>query len=222
MIGILVWGSYVAIAIVMLRIPMGALSIVAAGLATGLGLAMKDILNNFIYGIQLMSGRLRVGDYVECDGIRGKVTAISYQTTQIQAIDDTLIAFTNTTLFNKNFKNLTRGSAYEYLKITVGVSYGTDVEKVRTLLSAASQNLLTKDKYGRNVVDAKRGITVAFENFGDSSVEVAMKQYVLVEERYNYTARAKELIYNTLNENGISIPFPQRDVHIISTEPSGR
>ncbi len=221
-IGILVWGSYVAIAIVMLRIPMGALSIVAAGLATGLGLAMKDILNNFIYGIQLMSGRLRVGDYVECDGIRGKVTAISYQTTQIQAIDDTLIAFTNTTLFNKNFKNLTRGSAYEYLKITVGVSYGTDVEKVRTLLSAASQNLLTKDKYGRNVVDAKRGITVAFENFGDSSIEIAMKQYVLVEERYNYTARAKELIYNTLNENGISIPFPQRDIHIISTEPSGR
>ena len=64
-IGILVWGTYIVITVVMLRIPMGALSIVAAGLATGLGLAMKDILNNFIYGIQLMSGRLRVGDYIE-------------------------------------------------------------------------------------------------------------------------------------------------------------
>ncbi len=213
-IGILVWGSYVAITIVLLKIPMGALSIVAAGLATGLGLAMKDILNNFIYGIQLMSGRLRVGDYIECDGVRGKVTAISYQTTQIQTVEDTLIAFTNTTLFNKNFKNLTRGSAYEYVKVSVGVSYGTDIEKVRALLMEASQALMTKDKYGRNVVDAKRGITVAFDNFGESSVEIALKQYVLVEERYGFIARAKELIYNTLNENGISIPFPQRDVHI--------
>ena len=214
-IGILVWGSYVAITIVLLKIPMGALSIVAAGLATGLGLAMKDILNNFIYGIQLMSGRLRVGDYIECDGVRGKVTAISYQTTQIQTLEDTLIAFTNTTLFNKNFKNLTRGSAYEFVKVVVGVSYGTDVEKVRSLLMEASQQLMTKDKYGRNVVDAKRGIAVTFDNFGDSSVDIAMKQFVLVEERNGFVARAQELIYKTLNDNGINIPFPQRDVHIV-------
>ena len=213
-IGILVWGTFVVITIILLKIPMGALSIVAAGLATGLGLAMKDILNNFIYGIQLMSGRLRVGDYIECDGIRGKVTSISYQATQIQTVEDTLIAFTNTTLFNKNFKNLTRGSAYEYVKISVGVSYGTDVEKVRALLLEASQSLMTKDKYGRNIVDPKRGISVALDNFGESSVDIALKQYVLVEERYGYAARAKELIYNTLNENGIEIPFPQRDVHI--------
>ena len=213
-IGILVWGTFIVIAVLLLRIPMGALSLVAAGLATGLGLAMKDILNNFIYGIQLMSGRLRVGDYIECDGIRGKVNFISYQTTQIQTVEDTLIAFTNTTLFNKNFKNLTRSSAYEYIKVGFGVSYGTDVDKVRELLLEASKKLLTKDKYGRNVVDPKRGITVAFDNFGESSVDIALKQYVLVEERYAFIAKAKELIYNTLNENGIEIPFPQRDVHI--------
>ncbi len=216
-IAILVWGSYLVMTIVLLRIPMGALSLVAAGLATGLGLAMKDILNNFIYGIQLMSGRLRVGDYIECDGIRGKVTSISYQATQIQTVEDTLIAFTNTTLFNKNFKNLTRSSAYEYVKVGVGVSYGTDVEKVRALLLEASQSLMTKDKYGRNIVDPKRGITVAFDGFGESSVDIALKQYVLVEERYGFLSRARELIYNTLNENGIEIPFPQRDIHIKST-----
>ena len=142
------------------------------------------------------------------------MTSISYQATQIQTVEDTLIAFTNTTLFNKNFKNLTRGSAYEYVKISVGVSYGTDVEKVRALLLEASQSLMTKDKYGRNIVDPKRGISVALDNFGESSVDIALKQYVLVEERYGYAARAKELIYNTLNENGIEIPFPQRDVHI--------
>ena len=96
------------------------------------------------------------------------------------------------------------------------MSYGTDVEKVRKLLLEASQKLMTKDKYGRNVVDAKRGISVTLDNFGDSSVDIAMKQYVVVEERHGYIARAQELIYNTLKENGIEIPFPQRDVYIKS------
>ena len=215
-IAILVWGSYIAMTIVLLKIPMGAISIVAAGLATGLGLAMKDILNNFIYGIQLMSGRLRVGDYIECDGIRGKVTSISYQATQIQTLEDTLIAFTNTTLFNKNFKNLTRGSAYEYVKIVVGVTYGSDIDRIRAILLDASRKLLTEDKFGRSIVDPKRGISVGFDNFGSSSVDVALKQFVLVEEEPGYIARAKELIYKTLNENGIEIPFPQQDVYIKS------
>lgn len=213
-IGIVVWGSFIIMTVILLKIPVGALSIVAAGLATGLGLAMKDILNNFIYGIQLMGGRLRVGDYIECDGIRGKVTAISYQTTQIETIEDTLIAFTNTTLFNKNFKNLTRGGNYEFVKIIVGVKYGTDVDQVRTLLLDATGNMQLKDKYNRPFVDPKRGITVTFDSFGDSSVNIALKQYVLVEERYGYIARVQELIYNTLNENNIEIPFPQRDVWI--------
>ena len=213
-IGILVWGSFIVITVVMLKIPIGALSIVAAGLATGIGLAMKDILNNFIYGIQLMGGRLRVGDYIECDGVRGKVTAISYQTTQIQTLEDTVIAFTNTTLFNKNFKNLTRNGDYEFLKLVVGIKYGTDVDMVRGLLNEATKKLMTKDSYNRPIVDPKRGINVFFESFGDSSVNICLKQYVLVEERAPYIARAQELVYNTLNENNIEIPFPQCDVWI--------
>ncbi len=214
-ISILVWGSYVILTILLLNIPMGAVSIIAAGLATGLGLAMKDILNNFIYGIQLMSGRLRVGDWVECDGVRGKVTSISYQSTQIETIEGAVMSFLNAALFNKNFKNLTRNNAYEFLKIIVGVSYGTDVEKVRSVLSEALKPLCTKDSFNREIVDPKRGINVTFENFGDSSVDIAIKQYVLVSERFGYTARAKEAIYDALNRNGITIPFPQRDIHII-------
>ena len=214
-ISILVWGSYVILTILLLNIPMGAVSIIAAGLATGLGLAMKDILNNFIYGIQLMSGRLRVGDWVECDGVRGKVTSISYQSTQIETIEGAVMSFLNAALFNKNFKNLTRNNAYEFLKIIVGVSYGTDVEKVRSVLSKALKPLCTKDSFNREIVDPKRGINVTFENFGDSSVDIAVKQYVLVSERFGYTARAKEAIYDALNSNGITIPFPQRDIHII-------
>ena len=133
-------------------------------------------------------------------------------------MEDTLIAFTNTTLFNKNFKNLTSNNAYEFVKVTVGVRYGTDVEKLRAILLEGSQALMTKDKYGRNIVDPKRGITIAFDNFGASSVDVALKQYVLVEEEIGYIARAKELVYKILNENGIEIPFPQQDVYIKSIE----
>ena len=213
-ISILVWGTFAIISILLLKIPMGALSIVAAGLATGIGLALKDILNNFIYGIQLMSGRLRVGDFIECDGIRGKVESISYQSTQITTLEGAVMAFTNTTLFNKNFKNLTRNNSYEYIKIGVGVSYGTDVDKVRTILQDALGKLQRKDRFGRYVMDPDRKLTVVFDGFGDSSVDLAIKQYILVEEEYAYIAAAKEVIYNTLSENGIEIPFPQRDIHV--------
>ena len=215
LINVFVWFIYADLFILTLHIPTGSLGLIAGGLSAGVGLALKDIINNFIYGLQLLSGRLRVGDIIECDGIRGKVESISYQTTQISSIGETIISFTNTTLFNKNFKNLTRGSAYEYVSVPCGVSYGTDVEKVRQLLLEASKQLLTKDKYGRDIVDPARGINVGLSELGDSGVIIALKQFVLVEERWGYANRARELIYNTLNANGITIPFPQCDVHII-------
>ena len=214
-VSVIVWFTYIVIVVVMLRIPTGSLSLVAGGLSAGIGLAMKDVLNNFIYGIQLMSGRLRVGDWIECDGVRGRVSAISYQSTQVETIDGTTISFLNASLFAKNFVNLTKSNSYEFLKIPVGVAYGTDVQKVREVLEEALQVLRTKDAYGREIVEPKKGIYVVFNDFGDSAVEVAVKQYVLVPERIAYIDRAKEVIYKALNENGIQIPFPQRDVHII-------
>ena len=219
LISVFIWFVYADLFIVTLHIPTGALGLIAGGLSAGIGLALKDIINNFIYGIQLMGGRLRVGDMIECDGIRGKVASVSYQTTQIQSVGEVIISFTNTALFNKNFKNLTRGSAYEYVSVPVDVSYGTDIQKVRELLIEASQQLQGKDKYGRDIVDPKRGVSVGLSEFGDSGITVALKQFVLVEERWGYANRARELIYNVLNENGITIPFPQCDVHMI---PEGK
>ncbi len=213
-ISILIWGGYIIMAILMLRIPMGAISIVAAGLATGIGLALKDVLNNFIYGIQLMSGRARVGDYIECDGIRGKVESISYQSTQILTGDEAIMSFTNSALFNKNFKNLTKNNAYELVKIIVGVGYGSDIQSVRDIVLEAVKSMAKEDKYGRSTIDPKKGIAVTFEGFGESSVNLAVKAYVLVEERFSFVSGANELIYNALGEHNVEIPFPQRDVHI--------
>ena len=215
-IGIALWGIYVIAIFVLLKIPTAAIKVIGAGLATGLGFAMKDILNNFFYGVQLMSGRVRVGDFIECDGIRGKVDSINYQSTQIVASDGAVMAFPNATLFNKNFKNLTKNHSYELLSFDVGVKYGVDVDHVRNIIQEALEPLKTKDVYGREIVDPKYGIQVRFKDFGDNSVNLSVYQYITVDEHYTYPAKAKELIYNALNAHGIEIPFPQRDLYIKS------
>lgn len=214
LIGILVWGSYTMLTVSLLNIPTGALAMIGTGLAAGIGLALKDVINNFIYGIQLMSGRLRPGDWIICDGMRGKVSKISYQSTQIETVEGAVVSFLNTDLFRKNFKNLTRKNNYEFVKIVVGVAYGSDLEKVRSVISSCLPSFAGKDSFGQDIVDPERGVSVVFEDFGDSSVNVAVKMYVLVHERAGCIARAGEAIYRALGEAGIEIPFPQRDVHI--------
>ena len=217
-ISVLVWFTYIVVIVLTLHIPTSSLSLVAGGLSAGIGFALKDTLNNFIYGIQLMSGRLRVGDWIVCDGIRGKVTHIGYQSTEIETVDGAEMSFLNATLFAKNFSNLTRNHGYEFVKITVGVAYGTDIQRVRELLGEALKTLQDKDAFGRDIVDSNRGISITLEEMDDSAVTIAVKQQVLVAERVGYIDRAKELIYNTLNENGIDIPFPQCDVHLVKEE----
>lgn len=218
LISVFIWFVYVDLVIVTLHIPTGSLGLVAGGLSAGIGLALKDIINNFVYGIQLMGGRLRVGDWIVCDGVRGKVTDINYQTTMVETIDGTNVAFLNSSLFGKNFTNLTRNNGYELTTIHVGVAYGTDFEEVREALVKGLEVMKTKDAYGRDVVEPSYGIQVRFGDFGDSGVDVMVKQYVLQPERIRYVEKCKEVVYKTLNESGISIPFPQRDLHIISDD----
>ena len=213
-----VWFLYIVVVVQLMNIPTGSLSLAIGGLSAGIGLAMKDIINNFIYGIQLMSGRLRVGDWIECEGVRGQVTDINYQSTQVETEDATTVSFLNATLFGKSFTNLTRSSSYQFLKVTVGVAYGTDIGKVRQVLEKAMEVMKTKDRYGQDVVDPRFGIYIRFGEFSDSSVDIAVKQFVLASEHIAYRDKAKEVIYNALNENGITIPFPQRDVHIIKDQ----
>ena len=218
LISVTVWMIYAIVVIITMHIPTGSLSLVAGGFSAGVGLALKDIINNFIYGIQLMTGRLKIGDWIECDGVRGAVTDISYQSTQVETINGTTVSFLNAALFAKNFTNLTKSNSYEFLKITVSVAYGTDIQRVREIILDAMQVMRTKDAYGREIVEPKKGIYLVFGEFGESGVEISVKQFVLAAERIGYVDRAKEVIYNALNANGITIPFPQRDIHIINEE----
>ncbi len=214
-ISILCWGLYIIDAMVTLHVPRSGISIVGAGLATGVGFAMQSILENFFYGISLMTGRLRVGDYIECDGVTGRVDSITYQSTQIVTADGCVIAFLNSALFSKNFKNRTRNHQYELTKIPFGVAYGSDVDEVRRIVVQALTPLCQeKNHAGRHIIQTGTPPSVAFSDFGESSVDLLACVWLLVEDKIATTAHIKEVIYQQLNSNGIEIPFPQRDVHL--------
>ena len=208
------WALYLLVAFAILDLPMNALTYITTGLAAGIGFALKDLINNFFYGIQLMAGRIRIGDKISCDGVRGIVKRVSYQTTQVEDEDGSLIAFTNTDLFTKKFRNLNTGRNYEFIKMPVAVRYGTDVAYARQVILEALAPLMVKDKAGRDVVDPSFPVDVRFDGFGESSVNLVVALYTTVETHYTFPARAKEAIYNAFHEHGIEIPFPQRDVYI--------
>ena len=130
-----------------------------------------------------------------------------------------LFSFLNSALFSKNFKNMTRNHRYELIKVPVGVAYGTDIEQVRQLLIQALAPICQeKADDGQTLTDTSIPITVAFSEFGESSVDLKVCIWMLVEQKLSITARVKEIIYNTLNQNNIEIPFPQRDIHIKQTQ----
>ena len=214
-ISALIWLVFAVVVVYVWKIPTGSLGLVLGGLSAGIGLALKDTINNFIYGIQLMGGRLRVGDWIECDGVRGRVTSINYQCVQAETIEGTEMSFLNSSLFGKNFNNLTRNNSYELTTINVGVAYGTDVKHVREVLVEAMRQISTKDQYGREIIDPKYGVNVVVKDMTDSAIQIAVKQYVLVAERIGFVDRAKEVVYEALRAAGITIAFPQCDVHLI-------
>jgi small-conductance mechanosensitive channel len=134
----------------------------------------------------------------------------------VETLDNTEMSFLNESLFGKNFNNLTRNNSYELTKIVASVAYGTDVQKAREVIVEAMQVLRTKDRYGREIVHPDKGVYVVMGDMSESSVDLVVRQKVLVAEQIPYVYKAKEIIYNALNEAGISIPFPQCDVHIIN------
>ena len=202
------WGLYIYIVMVTLHVNRAGITLILTGLSTGIGFAMKDTLENLFYGLSLMSGRVKIGDMIECDGIRGRVTNINYQSTMVETLDGSVIAFLNSQLFSKNFKNMTRNHGYELAQVGVGVAYGSHIDRVRDMIV---QRLSTLKCY-----DAKKGIRVLFDNFGDNSVDLKVVLWTPVATRLADMATIKEAIYDVLRENNVEIPFPQRDVHIIT------
>ena len=209
-IQLVVWGAWLIISLAICHVDNTWLVVVSAGLSTGVGFASKDILENIYYGISLMAGRLKVGDWIICDGIRGKVKSISYTSTMVESVDGSVIAFQNSQLFTKNYKNMTKNHGYEMHTLDVGVSYGTDIERCRKLLVEAVSKLdfIRRDPNHHEV-------SVLLREFGDNSVNLKVVAWVPVVTQYSDDCEILECVYTTLNNAGITIPFPQRDLHII-------
>ena len=205
---IVVWGIWLLISLAILNVNTTWLVVISGGLSTGIGFALKDIIENIYYGISLMAGRIKVGDMIICDGIRGKVSSISYTSTMIDSVDGSVIAFQNSQLFTKNYKNMTRNHGYEMLILEVGVAYGTDIKQVKELIIDAVSKL--------DCVYKRRPVSVVLKEFADSSIVLKILVWVSTITQYGDGGLVLECVYNTLNENNIEIPFPQRDIHIIT------
>lgn len=207
---VLVWGTWFLVAMTILGISMEWLLVVTGGLSTGIGFASKDIIENIYYGISLMTGRIKVGDLIMVDDITGRVTSINYTSTVIEALTGEVITFQNSQLFSKNYKNLTRNHDYVLQLITFGVAYGSNLAQVKQLVESALNNLHIEG------VDPQKPISTAIYELGDSSVNFRAFVWLEPLRRGLIISQVLTTIYDTLNQNGIEIPFPQQDVHIRS------
>ena len=208
LIQVLVWGIWFISSLAIMHVSNTWLVVISGGLSTGVGFASKDIIENIYYGISLMAGRIKIGDWIECDGTRGKVGSISYTSTMIEAIDGSVIAFQNSQLFTKNYKNLTRNHGYVLSTVNFGVAYGNKVNEICDIVETAVKKLNNK------FIDKKKTIKVIFTNFGDNSIDFKLICWTDVIKQGVTESEIRECIYNALNQHNIEIPFPQRDVYI--------
>jgi Small-conductance mechanosensitive channel len=181
----------------------------SAALFVGLGLALQELFKDVLGGIFIIIDKsLQVGDVVEVDGKVGKVFEIKLRTTRAITRDDKVLILPNHKFISDIVYNYTQNHKTTREKVTVGVAYGSDVVLVTQLLEqvAASQKQILKNPKP----------FVLFDDFGDSALMFSINFFtndsfrdprIKSELRYKINAKFKE--------NNISIPFPQRDVHII-------
>ena len=207
-IQVIVWGAWFLITMTILGISMEWLLVVTGGLSTGIGFASKDIIENIYYGISLMTGRIKVGDMIQVDGTMGKVTSISYVSTVVESVYGEVITFQNSQLFAKNYKNLTRNHGYVLQVIPYGVAYGTNLQQAMTLVDEAVNNLHHK------WTDHRKKARSVVGELGDSSINFKLFIWAEATKKSDVISDVLRTIYDTLNQHGIEIPFPQQDVHI--------
>lgn len=180
----------------------------SAALFVGLGLALQEIFQDIIGGIFIIVDKsLRVGDIIEIDGKVGKVFEIKLRTTRAVTRDDKVIIIPNHKFISDIIYNYTQNHKTTREAIRIGVAYGTDVELVTRLL-------LEIIKTHRNVLKSPKPF-VLFEDFGDSALIFALNFYI--SDSFSVPRVKSELRYKIdaeFRKNKITIPFPQRDVHI--------
>jgi len=209
-IQLIIWGSWLLLTLAYLHISVEWLLAISGGLSTGIGFASKDIIENIYYGASLMTGRIKAGDWIQVDGTTGKVVSINYTSTVVESLYGEVITFQNSQLFTKNYKNLTRNHGYILALIPFSVAYGTKAGLVKDLIEDAVHDLK------HHMIDNSKRVRVVMTEMADSSINFQLIVWVDAVKKIYVVSDILSCIYDTLNQNGIEIPFPQRDVHLIT------
>lgn len=182
----------------------------SAALLVGLGFALQQLFQDIISGVlMILDQSLHVGDIVEVDGKVGKVQEIKLRTTRVVTRNDRVMVIPNHKFMMETLFNWTQNSTINREQVDVGVAYGSDVELVRKVLLQCADA-------APGVLESPEPI-VLFEDFADSSLNFSLYFYVdNGMQSPNIKSELRFRIDKAFKENQITIPFPQRDVHIYS------
>lgn len=180
-----------------------------AALMVGIGLGLQNVFNDFVSGIIiLMEGTIEVNDVIQVDGLIGKVAKISIRYSEVVTLDDYSIIIPNHYFISDKVVNWTHNKEDVRFSVDVGVAYGSDTAKVIGILESIPQEF---PKVSRHRTPFAR-----FESFGDSSLD--FKIFFWSPDPYRIEPLKSKIrlrIDERFREEGITIPFPQRDLHII-------
>jgi len=214
----LTYSAYVLVllfAFRMVNIPLAAFAFLGGAIAIGVGFGAQNIINNFISGFIIMTERpISVGDLIEVDGMLGEVEEIGARCTRVRTGENIHILVPNSTFLEKNITNWTLSDKKIRTKVTVGVIYGSPVDKVKELLLKAARE---NDRVNKDPEPF-----VLFADFGDNALIFDIYFWVSIKriiERKFIESSVRFRIDDLFREAGIVIAFPQRDVHLDAYKP---
>lgn len=192
---ILTWLCYIIAVILILDINKAGLIAAVGGASVGIGFALKDTFENLFSGLTLMTGRLRPGDILEYEGVRGKVLDIGIISTRMETEDGPIMTMPNRQLFEKNFKNMTRNHSVELRHIVFDISENNDPKLVR--------KIILDSFHGIDGVDDSRKHVVIMRNFGSGVMRVELKVWIDSEKYLATEPAVREAIFEVFRQNNI-------------------
>jgi small-conductance mechanosensitive channel len=211
-VGYLVVGMGFLVAVLASGMDVTRFTVILGTLSVGIGFGLQNVVNNFVSGLILLYERpIRVGDVIEVGTSTGTVTHIGIRSSTIKTFDGAEVVLPNSNLVSNQLTNWTLSDRARRILIDVGVAYGSDVAKVQEILLLAARASV-------DVLSDPAPVTL-FTGTGDSALNFQLRFWTAHFDRYlSITSMVRTDIVEKLGAAGISIPFPQQDLHVVSVE----